>query len=90
MVDEKSIYQVALNLEISHHTLARYVKLRLERQAIIELKTKFSNRQVFNKNEESEFAYYLKRFSAMFHSLSTTKKLDYELLLRNEKNMPTS
>ena len=58
VVDGKSIYRVALNLEISRHTLARYVHLRLEGRAIFELKTKFSHRLVFNQNEESKLADY--------------------------------
>ena len=63
MVDGKSIYRVVLNLEISRHTLARYVKLHLEGQAIFELKTKFSHQLVFNKNEESETLFLLFSFS---------------------------
>ena len=92
MVDGEFIYRVALNLEISRSRLARYRMLRLEGQAIFELKTRFLHRLVFNKNEEIDLADYLKRSSAMFHGLSikTTKKVAYELALRNEKNMPPS
>ena len=42
VIDGRSIYRV-LNLDLSRHTLARYVKMPLEDQAIFELKTKFSH-----------------------------------------------
>ena len=52
VVDGKSIYRVALTLDISRHTLARYVKLRLDGQAIFQLKTKFSHRLVLIKTKK--------------------------------------
>ena len=69
--------------------LSRYVKTRLEGQAIFELKTNYS--LVSSKNEETELAEYLKTHSGMFNGLSTkpTKnKLAFELALQNETNMP--
>ena len=44
--DGRSIHRVALNLDMSHHALARYVKMYLNGQGIYELNT--------NKNEENE------------------------------------
>ena len=92
VIDGTSIYRVTLNLDLSRHMLTRYVKMWLEGQAIFELKTKFSHRLVFNKNEENELADYLKIYSVMFYGLSikATKKLAYELAMRKENKMPPS
>ena len=62
--------------------------MRLEGQAIFELKTNFSHRLVSNKNKE--LSEYLKTYSRLFNVLSTkpTKKLAYELSLQNGTNVP--
>ena len=58
-------YRAAQNLDLSRHTLARYVKMRLDGQYIFELNTQFSQRLVFIKHEENEPADYLQNETYM-------------------------